>query len=60
MPYRADYADAANYVVYFESNPYSYPIRDALIAQIGAFLSGEQDAETTYDMIVEEIQATIA
>lgn len=60
MPYRADYADAANYVVYFESNPYSYPIRDALIAQIGAFLSGEQDAEATYDMIVEEIQATIA
>ena len=52
MPYRADYKDAANYVVYFETNPYSYPIRDALIAQIGAYLTGDQDAETTYDMIV--------
>lgn len=60
MPYRADYKDAANYVVYFEANPYSYPIRDALIAQIGAYMTGEQDAETTYDMIVEEIEATIA
>ena len=60
LPYRADYKDAANYVVYFESTPYSYPIRDAMIAQIGAFFSGEQDAETTYDMIVEEIEATIS
>lgn len=60
MPYRADYKDAANYVVYFESNPYSYPIRDALIAQIGAYLTGDQDAETTYDMIVEEIENTIS
>lgn len=60
MPYRADYKDAANYVRYFESTPYSYPIRDALIAQFGAFFSGEQDAETTYDNIIEEIEATIA
>ena len=60
MPYRADYKDAANYVVYFEANPYSYPIRDAMIAQFGAFFSGEQDAETTYDNIIEEIEATIA
>lgn len=60
MPYRADYKDAANYVVYFETNPYSYPIRDALIAQIGAYLTGDQDAETTYDMIVEEIENTIS
>lgn len=60
LPYRADYKDAANYVVYFEANPYSYPIRDALIAQIGAYLTGEQDAETTYNMIVEEIEATIS
>ena len=60
MPYRADYKDAANYVVYFEPTAYSYPIRDAMIAQIGAFFSGEQDAETTYDNIVEEIEATIA
>lgn len=60
MPYRADYKDAANYVRYFEPTPYSYPIRDALIAQFGAFFSGEQDAETTYDNIIEEIEATIA
>ena len=59
MPYRADYKDAANYVVYFEPTPYSYPIRDALIAQLGAFFSGTQDAATTYDLIVEEIEATI-
>lgn len=60
MPYRADYKDAANYVVYFEPTAYSYPIRDALIAQFGAFFSGEQTAEETYDAIVEEIEATIS
>lgn len=59
MPYRADYKDAANYVKYFEPTAYSYPIRDAMIAQVGAFFSGEQDAETTYDMIIEEIENTI-
>lgn len=60
LPYRSDYKDAANYVVYFEPTPYSYPIRDALIAQFGAFFLGEQDAETTYDMIVEEIESIIS
>lgn len=60
MPYRASYKDAANYVVYFESNPYSYPIRSAMIAQVGAYFSGDQDAETTFDMIVEEIENTIS
>ena len=60
MPYRADYKDAANFVRYFEPTPYSYPIRDALIAQFGAFFSGEQDAETTYDNIIEEIESIIA
>jgi len=60
MPYRADYKDAANYVRYFEPTAYSYPIRDALISQFGAFFSGEQDAETTYDNIIDEIEATIA
>ncbi len=60
MPYRADYKDAANYVRYFEPTAYSYPIRDALKAQFGAFFSGEQDAETTYDNIIEEIEAIIA
>ena len=60
MPYRADYKDAANYVRYFEPTPYSYPIRDALIAQFGAFFSGEQDAEATYDAIIEEIESIIA
>ena len=60
LPYRADYRDAANYVVYFEANPYSYPIRDALIAQIGAFFSGEQDSATTYANIIEEIDSIIS
>lgn len=60
MPYRADYKDAANYVVYFEPTAYSYPIRDALIAQIGAFFAGEQDAETTYQSIVDEINDIIS
>ena len=59
MPYRADYKDAANYVIYFEPTAFSYPIRDALIAQFGAFVSGEQDADTTYDNIIEEIESTI-
>ncbi|MEG1891565.1 MAG: extracellular solute-binding protein [Clostridia bacterium] len=60
LPYRSDYKEAANFVKYFESTPYSYPIRDAIIAQLGAFFSGEQDAPTTYQMIVEEIQSIIS
>lgn len=56
LPYRSDYADVANHVVFFEPNPYSYPIRAAMIQQIDAFLAGNQTAEETYDNIVLEIE----
>ncbi len=59
LPYRSDYADVANHVVFYEPTPYSYPIRDALIRQIDAFLAGNQDAEATYDAIVDEIEAIV-
>ncbi len=60
LPYRKDYADVANHVVFFEPNPYSYPIRDAIKRQIDMFLAGEQDAAATYDGIVMEIEQIIA
>lgn len=59
LPYRSDYADVANHVVFFEPNPYSYPIRSAMIQQIDAFLAGNQTAEATYDNIVMEIEEII-
>lgn len=59
LPYRSDYAEVADHVVFYEPTPYNYPIRDALIRQIDAFLAGNQTAEETYDAIVEEIEAII-
>lgn len=60
LPYRSDYADVANHVVFFEANPYSYPIRDAIKSQLTAFFSGTQDAETTYTNIISEMEEIIA
>lgn len=60
LPYRKDYADVANHVVFFEANPYSYPIRDGIKRQIDLFLAGDQDAAATYDGIVLEIEQIIA
>lgn len=59
LPYRSDYADVANHVVFFEPNPYSYPIRSAMIQQVDAFIAGNQTAEETYDNIVAEIEEII-
>ena len=60
LNYRKDYADVANHVVFFEANPYSYPIRDGIKRQIDLFLAGDQDAAATYDGIVSEIEQIIA
>lgn len=60
LPYRKDYADVANHVVFFEANPYSYPIRDGIKRQIDLFLAGDQDSAATYDGIVSEIEQIIA
>lgn len=59
LPYRSDYADVANYVVFFEPNPFSYPIRGAMMQQIDAFLAGNQTAEEAYDNTIAEIEEII-
>lgn len=59
IPYRSDYAVVADHVVFYEPTPYTYPIKDALIRQIDAFLAENQTAEETYDNIVEEIESII-
>lgn len=59
LPYRSDYAQVADHVVFYQPTPYSYPIKDALIRQIDAFLAETQTAEEAYDNMVVEIEGII-
>ena len=59
LPYRSKIATAASGVVFFEPNPYTYPINDILNANVVAFLNDTIDAETAYNESVAEIEAMI-
>ncbi|MCL1795472.1 MAG: extracellular solute-binding protein [Clostridia bacterium] len=59
IPYRSDYAQVADHVVFYEPSPFTYAIKAALIRQIDAFIAENQTAEETYDNIIEEIEAAI-
>lgn len=59
LPYRSEYVDESNYVVYFEPNPYSYAIRDILVANVGAALTGVMTPEEAYAESIAEIEETV-
>lgn len=57
LPYRSDYAAAANYAVFEQSGAKTWAVRDAIIRNLDTILSRDATPEAAIENMVKEIKA---